>query len=109
MLSRFRRLPKSGQVRHGHSRRFCCCRFINLANNSSKLDKQGFAPFAKVVEGMTTTVDKFYGGYGDGPVGGGEGPDPSQIRAQGNQYLEIHYPKLDYIKSVELVEPAAKP
>ena len=80
MLSRFRRLPKSGQVRHGHSRRFCCCRFINLANNSSKLDKMAFAPFARVIDGMATTVDKFYAGNGDIPQANGEGPDPNQIR-----------------------------
>src|ERR1019366_9544864 len=43
--------------------------FINLGDNSAALDAQGFAPFAKVVEGMDV-VDKFYAGYGEmRPVG----------------------------------------
>ena len=78
--------------------------FINLVNNSAKLDKQGFAPVGKVVDGMTSTVDKLYSGYGEIIPAGGEGPDPGEIASQGNQYLEIHYPRIDYIKTAELVD-----
>jgi peptidyl-prolyl cis-trans isomerase A (cyclophilin A) len=78
--------------------------FINVANNSGKLDNQGFAPFGTVVNGMTSVVDKFYAGYGEIQPLGGQGPDPGQISSQGNQYLQIQFPNLDYIKSVDLLD-----
>ena len=28
----------------------------------------------------------------------GQGPDPTQIEVQGNDYLQNHFPRLDYIK-----------
>ena len=70
--------------------------FINLKDNA-KLDSDGFAPFGKVVEGMEV-VEQFYGGYRDGPPRD-SGPDQGKIESQGNQYLEQHYPRLDYIKT----------
>ena len=69
--------------------------FINLADNSASLDAQGFAPFGKVAEGMEV-VDSLFGGYG-------EQPQQPMIQAQGNQYLESQFPKLDYIKSAKIV------
>ncbi len=75
--------------------------FINLADNSRMLDGQGFAPFGKVVEGMDV-VDQLYGGYRDGPPRD-PGP-PGQVEAQGNQYLDAHYPKLDSIKTATIVQ-----
>ena len=75
--------------------------FINLANNRM-LDGQGFAPFGKVTEGMDV-VDSFYAGYGDMPPGG-NGPDPSKVESQGNDYLTGHFSRLDYIKTAR-VEP----
>jgi peptidyl-prolyl cis-trans isomerase A (cyclophilin A) len=69
--------------------------FINLQDNFA-LDKQGFAPFGKVVSGMDI-VDQLFKGYGDAmPVG--SGPEQSRIRAEGNAYLERYFPRLDYIK-----------
>jgi peptidyl-prolyl cis-trans isomerase A (cyclophilin A) len=70
--------------------------FINLADNTSSLDRQGFAPFGEVVTGMDV-IDNLYSGYGEMPPQG-EGPNPSQIEAQGNDYLLTHFPRLDYIK-----------
>ncbi len=70
--------------------------FINLRNNAA-LDKDGFAPFGKVVSGMDA-VEILYSAYGDMPDLGGQGPDPSKIETQGNQYLAEHFPRLDYIK-----------
>ena len=70
--------------------------FINLANNSSVLDPQGFEPFGLVVTGMDV-VDHLYSGYGDMPPRG-EGPDSRLIETQGNDYLLNHFPRLDYIK-----------
>lgn len=76
--------------------------FINLANNRM-LDSQGFAPFGKVVDGMSV-VDSLYAGYGDMPPGG-NGPDPSRIETQGNQYLIDHFGRLDYIKTTTVEGP----
>lgn len=81
--------------------------FINLTDNSSKLDNQGFAPFGTVVDGMHTVVDRLYSGYGDIAPMGGRGPDPDQIKTQGNVYLQTQFPNLDYIKTVELLGEAA--
>ena len=54
------------------------------------LDKQGFAPFGKVIEGMDI-VDALYDGLrGD--------PDQGPIQARGNQYLRKEFPKLSYIR-----------
>jgi peptidyl-prolyl cis-trans isomerase A (cyclophilin A) len=70
--------------------------FINMKDNSM-LDTQGFAPIGKVTSGMDV-VESFYSSYGEMSPAGGEGPDPSQIQAQGNDYLTSKFPRLDYIK-----------
>jgi peptidyl-prolyl cis-trans isomerase A (cyclophilin A) len=75
--------------------------FINLRDNRQSLDSSGFAPFGKVTEGMDV-VDSFYNSYGDMPGQGGNGPDPSQIQARGNEYLESRFPRLDYIKTAKI-------
>jgi len=69
--------------------------FINYANRNSRLDPMGFAPIGEVTEGMDV-VDKFYSGYG-------EDPDQKRIETQGNPYLEVEFPKLDYIKKAEIL------
>lgn len=69
--------------------------FINYANNAG-LDKQGFAPFGKVISGMDV-VDKLNATYGAKP-----GDDQGNIAAGGNAYLEKMYPKLDYIKKATI-------
>jgi peptidyl-prolyl cis-trans isomerase A (cyclophilin A) len=71
--------------------------FINFGDNS-QLDKDGFAPFGRVTEGMNV-VDKLYTGYGGNNV-----PDQGRITTEGNAYLLKSYPKLDYIKKAT-VEP----
>ena len=73
--------------------------FVNLRDNRT-LDKQGFAPFGNVSEGLDV-VARLYGGYGDMPPGG-EGPDPTKIETQGNQYLTDHFPRLDYTKTARV-------
>jgi peptidyl-prolyl cis-trans isomerase A (cyclophilin A) len=76
--------------------------FVNLSDNTS-LDKQGFAPFAKVVEGMDTVVDAFYSGYGDMPPRG-MGPDPSKLAVEGDSYAESKFPRLDTIFKALVVD-----
>ncbi len=72
--------------------------FINLGDNSSNLDAQGFSPFGQIVEGMDV-VDQFYGGYGDPP----RGPDQGKIASQGKAYLDKNFPQLDSIKTAKIV------
>jgi peptidyl-prolyl cis-trans isomerase A (cyclophilin A) len=74
--------------------------FINLRNNPD-LD-QGYAPIGEIVEGMSV-VDSLYSGYGEGPPGG-TGPDQSRIFADGNEYLDKNFPKLDYVKTARIVK-----
>jgi peptidyl-prolyl cis-trans isomerase A (cyclophilin A) len=75
--------------------------FINYADNSP-LDKQGFSPFAEVVEGMEI-VDSLYKEYGEGAPRG-RGPDQGRIQSKGNAYLEDKFPKLDGIKKASILE-----
>jgi len=67
--------------------------FINYADNS-RLNRDGFAPFGKVISGMES-VDKIYAGYG-------QQPDQQKIQSEGNAYLTKNFPKLDYIKKATI-------
>jgi peptidyl-prolyl cis-trans isomerase A (cyclophilin A) len=72
--------------------------FINLGENGSSLDGQGFAAFGQVTTGMDV-VQKIYSGYG-------ESPDQAQITAQGKAYLDKSFPQLDHIVSATVTSPA---
>ena len=74
--------------------------FVNFKDNSF-LDRQGFPPFGKVVEG-DGVLDQLSRGYGEGAPAGA-GPEQGRIQAEGNAYLKKDFPKLDYIKSVTLL------
>jgi peptidyl-prolyl cis-trans isomerase A (cyclophilin A) len=80
--------------------------FINYGNNE-RLDRDGFAAFGMVTDGMEV-VDKLYSGYGEGAPDG-KGPRQDLIGTRGRAYLEQMFPKLDTIKSATLVpvEPKA--
>jgi cyclophilin family peptidyl-prolyl cis-trans isomerase len=67
--------------------------FINLADNS-RLDAEGFAPIARVVEHMDV-VDRLYAGYGESAGGGMRGGRQAPIFDGGNAYLDRAYPRLD--------------
>jgi peptidyl-prolyl cis-trans isomerase A (cyclophilin A) len=73
--------------------------FINYKDNSF-LDRQGFAPFGRVVEGMSV-VDQIYSGYG-------ESPDQGRAQSEGNRYFRGEFPKLDYIESARVIGPEGK-
>jgi peptidyl-prolyl cis-trans isomerase A (cyclophilin A) len=78
--------------------------FINLADNT-RLDAMGFAPFAKIVEGMDV-VEQFYTGYGEGAPSG-SGPDQGRLADQGKAYIDKEFPQLDSIKTAVVLTPAA--
>ena len=80
--------------------------FVNLVNNF-RLDRLGFAPLGRVVEGMEV-VDSLYGGYGEGAPAG-KGPDQDRIAAEGNRYLEREFPRLDYVKAATIVRTVGAP
>ena len=69
--------------------------FINFKDNAF-LDKQNFAPFGEVVQGMDV-VEKINPQYR-------EEPSQQMIRTQGNAYLEKSFPKLDYIKKATIAK-----
>ncbi|HEY9227842.1 MAG TPA: peptidylprolyl isomerase [Gemmatimonadaceae bacterium] len=70
--------------------------FINLGNNQ-QLDGMGFAPFGRVVEGMSV-VESINSEYG-------ERPDQTQAEALGNKYLARMFPNLDYVKTARFLRP----
>lgn len=75
--------------------------FINTREQGNAfLDRQGFAPFGVVVEGMDV-VDRLYAGYGEGAPGG-KGPNQGLIQQKGNAYLASQYPLLSYISKVSI-------
>ncbi len=76
--------------------------FVNL-NDNTGLDGQGFTPFGEISEGMNV-IESLYGGYGEGAPRG-QGPDQQAITDRGNDYLEEHFPRLDYIKKTSILEP----
>ncbi len=80
--------------------------FINLKDNGTSLDGQGFAAFGTVTEGMDV-VDGLYNGYGDMAEMGGHGPSQAKFQAEGNAYIDKGFPKLDRIKTATVIFPEA--
>jgi peptidyl-prolyl cis-trans isomerase A (cyclophilin A) len=71
--------------------------FINFGNNAG-LDRQGFAPFGTVTDGMDV-VDKINPSYG-------ERPDQQRITEEGDGYLVKNFPMIDKITMAKIL-PAA--
>ncbi|KAF4675710.1 hypothetical protein FOL46_000477 [Perkinsus olseni] len=69
--------------------------FINLADNVF-LDTSGFAPIARVLEGMVA-VESINAKYG-------EEPDQGKIQSEGEKYLQKQFPRLTKIRKVEIIE-----
>lgn len=78
--------------------------FINFVDRNAQLDRMGFAPFGKVVEGMEV-VDKLYSGYGEGAPSGA-GPEQGRALAEGNAYFSASFPELDSIKTARILAEA---
>jgi peptidyl-prolyl cis-trans isomerase A (cyclophilin A) len=76
--------------------------FINLKDNGSSLDSQGFTPFGMVDGDGMKVVEMMYDQYGESA-----GMDQENITKGGEKYLAQHWPKLDTIKSVTLIGAAA--
>lgn len=73
--------------------------FVSLKDNAF-LDKLGFTPFGKVVEGLET-VQKINAEYG-------EKAQQGVIQSEGNGYLKAEFPRMDYIKTARVLKPKAK-
>jgi peptidyl-prolyl cis-trans isomerase A (cyclophilin A) len=71
--------------------------FINFGNNAG-LDRQGFAPFGTVTDGMDV-VDKINAEYG-------ERPQQDKITDEGDAYLVKNFPMIDKIKMAKVLPPA---
>lgn len=69
--------------------------FLNLRDNLD-LDKSGFVPFGRVVEGMDV-VEKLYYSYGELPPRG-SGPDPEKSEMMGEEYFARGFARLDKIE-----------
>ncbi len=74
--------------------------FVNLKDNRA-LDRDGFVPFGRVVEGMEV-FGKLYAGYGEWSPPG-RGPEAARIQTQGNAYLDAQFPRLDRILKARVV------
>ena len=75
--------------------------FVNYANNA-RLDRLGFTPLGRVIDGGMRVIDSLYSGYGEGPPKG-KGPDQDKMAAEGNAYLQRDFPKLDWIREAKVV------
>jgi cyclophilin family peptidyl-prolyl cis-trans isomerase len=75
--------------------------FINLTDNSARLDAQGFAPFGRVVEGMEV-VDALNAEYGEAAGGGIRAGRQEPLFAEGEAYLARAFPRLDFIRRASL-------
>ena len=69
--------------------------FVSTGNTPRALDRQRFAPFGTVVEGLDV-VDRLNGEYG-------EEPNYARISRQGNAYLARWFPALDSVIAARVV------
>jgi cyclophilin family peptidyl-prolyl cis-trans isomerase len=67
--------------------------YINTGDQS-RLDGMGFAPFGKVVEGMSI-IDNLYAGYGETSGGGMRAGHQGKLFEEGNAYLDREFHLLD--------------
>lgn len=75
--------------------------YINTGDQS-RLDKSGFAPFGKVVDGMDV-VDKLYSGYGEHSGGGMRAGRQDKLFEEGDAYLDRQFPLLDKLVRATII------
>jgi len=63
----------------------------------------GFAPFGRVVEGMSI-IDKLYAGYGESSGGGMRAGHQEKLFEEGNAYLDREFHLLDRLVHAEIIE-----
>lgn len=76
--------------------------YVNTGDQS-RIDAMGFAPFGKVVEGMSV-IDKLYAGYGETSGGGMRAGHQGKLFEEGNTYLDREFPLLDRLVRAEIIE-----
>lgn len=76
--------------------------YVNTGDQS-RLDAMGFAPFGKVVEGMSV-IDKLCAGYGETSGGGMRAGRQEKLFEEGNAYLDRGFPLLDRLVRAEIIE-----
>merc|ERR1719503_414850 len=64
------------------------------------LDRQGFAPFAEVIDQGMDVVDKIQSKYR-------ERPNQGKVQHQGNTYLKKHFPDLSSVGTIDTTLPKA--
>lgn len=75
--------------------------YINTGDEP-RLDAMGFAPFGKVVDGMSV-VDKLYAGYGETSGGGMRAGHQGKLFEEGDAYLDRNFPLLDRLVRAEII------
>jgi cyclophilin family peptidyl-prolyl cis-trans isomerase len=75
--------------------------FINLRDNAETHDKEPFAPFGRVVEGMEA-ADALNAEYGENSGSGIRAGKQGPLFEGGNRYLDAHFPRLDRIRRASI-------
>ena len=75
--------------------------FINTSDNAATHDKEPFTPFGRVITGMEI-VDALNSEHGEGPGGIRAGKQDMFFKG-GNAWLDVTFPRLDYIKRAEVL------
>ena len=78
--------------------------FINLRDNSETLDKEPFAVFGRVSQGMNV-VEAFNSEYGETSGGGIRAGKQAPLYEAGNAYLDRSFPRLDRIIRATILTP----
>jgi len=76
---------------------------INLRDNREVHDKEPFVPIGRVIEGMNV-ADALFDEYGEAAGGGIRAGKQDPVFQGGNDYLRKNFPKLDFIKTAQVVQ-----
>lgn len=63
--------------------------------------KQPETPIGKVLPQSMGVLHSLFTGYGDIPQCGGNGPDPGELQARGNEYIKSEFPQCDFITNAD--------